>query len=234
MAWTAPITWVTAEIPTAALFNTHIRDNFLALDQHGHGGSSGDGGTSLGDLVKGTFTDAAAPTAPGAGKTSVYSVSGKPHYRAGAAGADTLLSAEGHAHTFTEEDQGANKTSAGTGGGSTGLAWKIGAAPGGGTRSASTTLNPTKAAMIVGAGAIVSQGVPADSYKHEIIIDGVVAKTISAPATMALMQIIGSREVASGARTVEHKMTNDHSSNNWDYFTGLTSGMGVQGAAIII
>lgn len=30
MAWTAPRTWVTGETPTAALFNTHLRDNQLA------------------------------------------------------------------------------------------------------------------------------------------------------------------------------------------------------------
>ena len=31
MAWTAPRTFVTAEIETAAIFNTHLRDNLLAL-----------------------------------------------------------------------------------------------------------------------------------------------------------------------------------------------------------
>ena len=98
MAWTAPKTWTVGEGVTAALMNTHLRDNLLALDQHGHGGSGGDGGTSLGDLVKGTFTDAAAPAAPGAGKTALYAVSGKPHYRAGAAGADTELSDVNHTH----------------------------------------------------------------------------------------------------------------------------------------
>ena len=98
MAWTAPRTWVTAEIITAALFNTHIRDTFLAADQHGHDGSAGDGGTSLGSLVKETFTDAAAPAAPGAAKTAVYAVSGRPHYRAGAGGSDTQLADAGDLH----------------------------------------------------------------------------------------------------------------------------------------
>ena len=32
MAWTAPRTFVTAEIETAAIFNTHLRDNLLALN----------------------------------------------------------------------------------------------------------------------------------------------------------------------------------------------------------
>ncbi len=31
MAWTAPRTWVTGETVTAALMNTHIRDNLLAV-----------------------------------------------------------------------------------------------------------------------------------------------------------------------------------------------------------
>ena len=31
MAWTAPRTWVTGETVTAALMNTHIRDNLLAI-----------------------------------------------------------------------------------------------------------------------------------------------------------------------------------------------------------
>ena len=32
MGWTAPRTFVTAEIETAAIFNTHLRDNLLALN----------------------------------------------------------------------------------------------------------------------------------------------------------------------------------------------------------
>lgn len=31
MAWTPPRTWVAAEIPTAATFNTHVRDNLKAI-----------------------------------------------------------------------------------------------------------------------------------------------------------------------------------------------------------
>ncbi len=33
MAWTAPRTWVTGETVTAALLNTHVRDNFLAIGE---------------------------------------------------------------------------------------------------------------------------------------------------------------------------------------------------------
>ncbi len=31
MAWTNPRTWVAGEVPTAAIFNTHVRDNFKAI-----------------------------------------------------------------------------------------------------------------------------------------------------------------------------------------------------------
>ena len=44
MAWTAPRTWVVAEIVTASVMNTHVRDNLLALSQHVHDqGEAGDG-----------------------------------------------------------------------------------------------------------------------------------------------------------------------------------------------
>lgn len=32
MAWTAPRTWVSSEVPTAAIMNAHIRDNLLVQD----------------------------------------------------------------------------------------------------------------------------------------------------------------------------------------------------------
>ncbi len=48
MAWTAPRTWVTAETVTAALMNTHIRDNLLE--------TSAATATTAGDLV---YADAA-------------------------------------------------------------------------------------------------------------------------------------------------------------------------------
>lgn len=98
MAWTAPRTYVIGEVLTASVFNTDHRDNLLALSTHGHSGAAGDGGTTLGDLVKETFSDAVAPSAPGASKTAIYTTSGRLRYRAGAAGADTLLSDENHVH----------------------------------------------------------------------------------------------------------------------------------------
>ena len=99
MVWTAPKTWSVGEKVDAALFNLHLRDMFLTVDQHGHDGSAGDGATTLGNLAKATFTDAAAPAAPGSGLTSIYAVSGRPHYRAGAAGADTEISDANDLHS---------------------------------------------------------------------------------------------------------------------------------------
>jgi len=46
MAWTAPKTW-DETVVTAAMLNTYIRDEFLALDQHQHTGALGDGGNAL-------------------------------------------------------------------------------------------------------------------------------------------------------------------------------------------
>lgn len=34
--WTAPRTWVTGEIPTASIFNAHLRDNLLVLYDDAH------------------------------------------------------------------------------------------------------------------------------------------------------------------------------------------------------
>lgn len=36
MAWTAPRTWVTGEVVTASMMNTHLRDNMNALRNPGH------------------------------------------------------------------------------------------------------------------------------------------------------------------------------------------------------
>lgn len=111
MAWVTPRTWVDQEVVTVGIMN-QVRDNFLALDQHGHSGSAGDGGTTLGDLTKETFTDAAAPDAPGAGKTVVYTVSGRPTYRAGGAGASVQLAdaddLHAQVHASAHEPSGAD------------------------------------------------------------------------------------------------------------------------------
>ena len=47
MAWTAPRTWTDDEVVTAALLNTHLRDNMLFLSTHTHSGAAGDGNDEL-------------------------------------------------------------------------------------------------------------------------------------------------------------------------------------------
>ena len=41
MAWTSPRTWVTNEIPTASIFNTHVRDNLFALQSMAYATATG-------------------------------------------------------------------------------------------------------------------------------------------------------------------------------------------------
>jgi len=58
MAWTTPRTWVAAEVPTAAILNTHIRDN-LAATEAGVATTAGDlvyasAANTLARLAKGT------------------------------------------------------------------------------------------------------------------------------------------------------------------------------------
>src|SRR3990172_221146 len=49
MAWTAPRTWVTGEVVTAVLLNTHVRDNLIYL-------KGGAGTTTFDDAVSITKT----------------------------------------------------------------------------------------------------------------------------------------------------------------------------------
>ncbi len=65
MSWTAPRTWVTGEIETTTIFNTHIRDNIdFQGRSHDHGGDAGDGGDQFhytvlsGQVFDGHRTDA--------------------------------------------------------------------------------------------------------------------------------------------------------------------------------
>lgn len=112
MAYTAVNTKVLGDSAPASDWNTFVRDNWTAYASHDHG-SSNDGGQSLGvsgGLVKVRFTDASAPAAPGAGKTQVYSVSGKTHQRAGAGGSDEELSVVGHAHVFAVDVEASVRT----------------------------------------------------------------------------------------------------------------------------
>ena len=46
MVWTTPESWSSTMV-TAALLNTHIRDNFLVISTHAHSGAAGMGSTTL-------------------------------------------------------------------------------------------------------------------------------------------------------------------------------------------
>ena len=214
MSWTAPRTWVDDEVVTASLLNTHLRDNQLVIDQHAHTGSSGEGSQTLGNLVKATFTDAAAPAAPASGLTSLYAVSGKPHYRPNG-GADTELSEVGHGHTFTEDKEStAFAVHANDGG--MGAAEAFDVLPTSGTKSATATLTSiSEANMIAGFGAFAysSGGATDPDHKHELIIDGVSVTSATSPPRVAgyPTSLNGSRATSSGTRTVVHKLTNSDS-----------------------
>ena len=97
MAWSAPRTWASGEIPTAAQLNTDLRDNLNELSRHAHGGGSGSGTAALGNLVSMTFIDAAAPAAPGGTLTRVYSSSTGLFWRN--AGGIYSASTAGHEHS---------------------------------------------------------------------------------------------------------------------------------------
>lgn len=73
MAWTAPRTFTSGEVVTAAALNTDLRDNMNELVLHRHSGGSGSGSNALGSLTSVTFIDAAAPAAPGGTLTRMFS-----------------------------------------------------------------------------------------------------------------------------------------------------------------
>jgi hypothetical protein len=103
MGWTTPRDYVANEVLTAAILNVDHRDNLDVLSTHAHSGAAGMGSSSLANLVKATFTDASAPSAPGSGLTAIYTVSGKPHFRAGASGSDTAFAVASDLHAQAHE-----------------------------------------------------------------------------------------------------------------------------------
>lgn len=107
MGWTTPRNYVANEVLTAAILNVDHRDNLNVLSTHAHSNAAGNGSSTLGNLVKETFTDASAPSAPGSGLTTLYTVSGRPHYRAGSSGSDTTLAilADVHAQAHASAHQ---------------------------------------------------------------------------------------------------------------------------------
>ncbi|MBI4496319.1 MAG: hypothetical protein HY689_00235 [Chloroflexi bacterium] len=103
-SWTAGADRATGFVVTSAVWNSYMgtAGNFEFLSVHDHSGAAGQGAGTI-TPYQATFTDISAPAAPGAGKTAIYTVSGVPHYRAGTAGADTVLADLTSAQTFTNK-----------------------------------------------------------------------------------------------------------------------------------
>lgn len=93
MAWTALVNRAVGFLVTATNWNELLgaSGNLEMLKLHKHSGADGDGDDEIGPLALADLSDAAAPSAPGAGKTRVYATSGRPRYRDGAAGTDKAI-----------------------------------------------------------------------------------------------------------------------------------------------
>ena len=108
MAWTTPRTWADGEIPTAALMNTHVRDNLNAVSTHTHSGAAGDGSAALSGVDTITLADqGSTPSAPGSSKIILFSEGGILKQRVGASGGATVISVTGHGHTIESKHQAA-------------------------------------------------------------------------------------------------------------------------------
>lgn len=93
MAWIDGVDRATGFLVSAVNWNELLGANgsLMDLKLHQHTGAAGSGDDRLEALEFADFVDAVAPAAPGAGQIRVYSTSGQPRFRAGAAGADTLF-----------------------------------------------------------------------------------------------------------------------------------------------
>ena len=111
MAWTTPRTYTVGEQVTEAILDADQKANLDALSGHTHSNAAGDGSSTLGNLSKVTITDGSAPSAPSAGLTTIYTVSGRPFYRPnGGASTQLLILADVHseAHDSSHEPSGAD------------------------------------------------------------------------------------------------------------------------------
>ncbi len=101
MTFSVVATVEVGELLGIAYWNDNIQGNSEHFaDDHDHG--SADGGSltlgATGGLTSARFPDASDPSAPGAGKTVIYSKSGKTFQRAGASGSAEEFSVVGHTH----------------------------------------------------------------------------------------------------------------------------------------
>ena len=220
MAWTTPRTWADGDIPTAALLNTHVRDNLNALSTHTHSGAAGDGNDEMTGVDTITIDDSGStPAAPGSSKVKIFSESETLKIRAGASGAATALSLSDHTHTAAvtanEMDQA---WATGSGAANVAGSWtnadrtSIYNNSGGGVAVTGVTVtdtftsgNPTVA---VASGWSHQKGITfVDPNDPEVnlhidgtIVDSVVRSSIGVGSTYRDM-LIGTKEVSSGSRT---------------------------------
>ena len=111
MAYNTPPTKTLSDSAPASDWNTYVRDDMTHFADVADHGSADHGALTLGGtggLTYARFTDAAAPAAPGPGKTQIFAVSGKMNQRAGAAGGIEILEITTHTHTVSEKTT--NKT----------------------------------------------------------------------------------------------------------------------------
>ncbi len=100
--YNTPPTKALGDSAPATDWNTYVRDNNEHHANDADHGSATMGSRTLGasgGVISAQFTDASAPSAPGASTLLIYSVLGKLHQRAGASGADEEFSTTDHGHT---------------------------------------------------------------------------------------------------------------------------------------
>ncbi len=101
MAYNLTPTIEVGEMVSSMYWNTYIRDDGEHFaDDHDHGSATMGSRTlgASGGVISIRFADGSDAAAPGAGKTIIYSKSGKLYERAGAAGSPEELSVVGHTH----------------------------------------------------------------------------------------------------------------------------------------
>ena len=227
MAWTAPRTWVTGEVVTAAVMNTHVRDNLNTLSAHDHDDAAGGGAANLGTLnIVGFADQAASPGTAGhmqrngggleymAGATVVSLGDSAPEAVAEmrTLGSASLSAAAGdHTHGVTLLTATGDDFASASG---TFLDWNQ--ITDGNSEFDIVTITLTDAGLLIGAAQWAAGVAPSggNPWTLQITIDGVL--TVDQDYESAVNgQESGSRDVASGARTVKGEIINDIKATGW-------------------
>lgn len=93
MSWNVPADRTTGDLVLASEWNELLgtTGSLAHLATHNHDGVVGGGASAIGPLSTLDLADGAVPSAPGAGKTRIYAVTGRPRFRDGALGVDSQL-----------------------------------------------------------------------------------------------------------------------------------------------